>query len=205
MYPQFFDKFEDIINSIVVSKTILAPALLIFFEEAGFPLPGANFAIAFTGYQVSLGHVSYFLAFIILFLADLLGATVLYYLAFKYGESLILKIDKYMHLDKKKLKIVEEKFRKYGAVVIVFGRHIPGFRIPITIFSGISTMKYTTFLASTILSVIFWIPFYLSVGKKLGPKTIHLLSTNHWYYLLVLLTIMISIAPLFFLRKKRNS
>ncbi|MBI5123698.1 DedA family protein [Candidatus Roizmanbacteria bacterium] len=198
------DNLEDFIRVFVSHQTYLAPVLLLFLEEAGIPLPISDFVISYTGYQVSLGHISYLNAFITLIIADLLGASLLYFLCSRYGPHIIEKFGKLIDLDQHKLDMVEEKFRKFGSLFIIFGRHIPGFRIPITVFSGISEMTYLTFIFSTFASIVFWIPFYLTLGQRLGPKVMHLLHVNGWYGLLFLLPIAISVAPFFFLRKSKK-
>lgn len=199
----FLDSFEDILIVFLKHQIVLAPILLLLLEEAGLPLPIADFIISYTGYQVSLGHIPYVVAYVILIIADLTGASILYYLCSRFGAGIILRFGKYIDLDKDKLTVVEEKFRKYGPFAIILGRHIPGFRIPITVFSGISEMKYKTFLISTFLSIFLWIPFYLAVGEKLGPRTVKFVHANHWYYLLILVPIIFSLLPFFFLRKKK--
>jgi membrane protein DedA with SNARE-associated domain len=201
----FLDRFEDALVILLTHQIFLAPILLLTIEEAGFPLPIADFTIAYTGYQVSLGHISFLTAFIMLLIADLLGASILYFLCSRYGPHIIEKFGKYIHLDQHKLNLVEEKFRKYGSFFIIFGRHIPGFRIPITVFSGISEMTYVAFIISTFISIVWWIPFYLIVGQRLGSRTIQLLHANGWFALFFFLPLVFSIAPFFFLRKKTKN
>ncbi len=200
----FSDQIEEILLSLIKHQVILAPILLLIIEEAGIPLPVTDVAIAYTGYQVSLGHVSYFVAFIVVLLSQLLGASILFFLFDKYGAGILTKFGHFIDLDKKKLENVEKHFRKYGPLVIIFGRHVPGFKIPITIFSGISTIKYRTFILSTAVSLSVSIPFYLSIGQRLGPKTARLMHANHLYYLLILLPILISILPFLFMRKSKK-
>lgn len=200
----FLDQFEDAIVTFLAHQVFLAPVVLLMLDEAGFPLPVADFTISYTGYQVSLGHITFFGAFVMLLIADLIGASILYYLCSRFGPHIIEKFGKYIHLDKHKLTVVEEKFRKYGPLFIIIGRHVPGFRIPITVFSGISEMTYRTFIISTFISVVLWIPFYLSVGQHLGPRTIRLIHANAWFATLFLLPIILSIAPFFFLRKTKK-
>lgn len=129
---------QDFIINFLTQQTYLAPIVLLFLEEAGFPLPTADFVIAYTGYHVSLGNISYTNAFFILLFADLLGSSLLYFLCHSYGAKAINKLSQYIDLDQHKLDLVAQKFGKYGPLAIIFGRHVPGFRIPITIFSGLS-------------------------------------------------------------------
>src|SRR5260370_20557119 len=89
-------------------------------------------------------------------------------------------------------------------LVVIFGRHIPGFRIPITVFAGMSDMKYSTFIISTFISIIFWIPFYLFLGMRLGPKTTQLLHNHQWYLLILLVSGILIALGILFLRKSKS-
>jgi len=198
------DSLEDLISGFLIHQIYLAPIILLVLEEIGVPLPFADIVIAYTGYQVAVGRIPYLVAFIILLISDIVGATILYILARKYGKKIVNKFGKYIDLDMDKLDSFEEVFRKYGPIAIIVGRHVYGFKVPITLFSGISKMKYRTFALSVIISDSFWIPFYLSIGRKLGPKTIRLFHAhhiNHWYYLLVLIPIFLALLPFFLMRK----
>jgi membrane protein DedA with SNARE-associated domain len=201
------DYYEDIIVGFLVHQIYLAPIILLVLEEIGVPLPFADIVIAYTGYQVAVGKIPYLVAFIILLVSDLVGASILYFLARRYGKVIVNKFGKYIDLDMNKLNSVEGGFRKYGPIAIIVGRHIYGFKVPITLFSGISKMRYITFALSVIISDSFWIPFYLALGKKLGPRTIHLFHlyhVNHWYYLLVVIPIALAFLPFFLMRKGQS-
>jgi len=198
------DTFEDAIVGFLVHQIFLAPIILLVLEEVGVPLPFADFVIAYTGYQVAVGRIPYLIAFIILLISDLVGATILYLLARRYGKIIVEKFGRFIDLDMNKLDSVEGYFRRFGPVVIIIGRHIYGFKVPITLFSGISKMRYLTFAISVLISDSFWIPFYLSIGRRLGPKTIrlfHVYHVNHWYYLLVIVPIFLALLPFFLMRK----
>lgn len=203
-YFSSLDGLEDIISNFIVHQIYLAPIILLVLEEIGIPLPFADIVIAYTGYQVAVGRIPYFVAFIILLISDIIGATILYLLSRRYGKILVNKFGKYIDLDLEKLDLVEGVFRKYGPIAIIVGRHIYGFKVPITLFSGISKMKYWTFALSVIISDSFWIPFYLSIGRRLGPKTIrlfHAYHINHWFYFLILIPIILALLPFFLMRK----
>lgn len=199
-----FDGYEDVVIKFLSHQVYLAPIILLVLEEMGVPLPFADIVIAYTGYQVAIGRIPYFAAYLILLISDIIGASILYFVARRYGKKLVDKFGKYIDLDMDKLNSVEDKFRKYGALVIIIGRHIYGFKVPITIFSGISKMRYSLFAVSVLAADIFWIPFYLALGRKLGPRTLHLFQAyhvNHWYYLLILIPLILALSPFFLMRK----
>jgi membrane protein DedA with SNARE-associated domain len=202
-----FDRIEDAIELFLVHQIFLAPIILLILEEVGVPLPFADIVIAYTGYQVAVGKIPYLAAFALLLAADIIGATILYFVARRYGKTIINKFGKYIDLDTEKLDLFEGFFRKYGPIAIIIGRHVYGFKVPITLFSGISRMPYRVFLLSVAISDSFWIPFYLAIGKRLGPKTVHLFHVyhvNHAYYSLLIVPIILAFLP-FFLMRKNNS
>ena len=202
-----FDHFEDAFFSFLVHQSYLAPIILLVLEEMGVPLPFADIVIAYTGYQVAVGRIPYVSAYLILLLADVAGATILYLIARRYGKKIIEKFGHFIDLDLEKLDSFEGFFRKYGPIAIIIGRHIYGFKVPITLFSGISKMRYLTFCLSVIISDSFWITFYLQIGKKLGPRTIRLFTVyhfNHWYYLFLLVPLALALLPFFLMRKGKK-
>ncbi len=199
------DNFEDWVVFFLTHQGFFAPLFLLFIEEAGIPIPTSDFVITYMGYQVSRGSITFLEAFVILLITDLLGVSVLYYICYHYGAKLIDVYGKFIDIDTDKLSVVEAQFRKFGIFFIIVGRHIIGMRIPITIYSGISKIPYRVFIASTFVSVILWIPFYLTIGQKLGPKTLTILHQNKWYGLLFLIPIIASFLPLLFLRKSKKT
>lgn len=187
-----FDVLTDWAYQFIVHQSLLAPFLLLFLEEAGIPMPiPGDLFIMVIGYQVGKGAISYAFAFVLFLFIVLTGSTILYTISERWGNELVRRVGKYIHVDEKRLLAVEKKFRKYGPLVIIFGRHIPGFRIPITIFSGMSEVTYKTFIISTFISVVLWIPFYLSLGQRVGKKVLTLFHASPWYLLTLLIPLLL--------------
>lgn len=170
-YLYWLDEYTDVIQHFIASKLVLAPLLLLFIEEAGIPIivPG-DAIIAYTGYKLSStpGSPELWQAFVMAQISVIGGSTILFFLSKRWGQMLIHKLGKYVFLKEKHIKRAEDLFAKYGALAIIFGRHIPGLRIPITFFAATSGVRYRTFIVCTFISTSLWILFYLSVGRKLG-------------------------------------
>ena len=167
------DQYIDTVQQFLASKIVLAPLLLLFLEEAGLPLivPG-DMIIAYTGYKISLnpGGPGLWQAFFAALLASLLGSTLLFFIAKRWGQRLVIQLGKFVFIQEKHIRKAEQLFAKYGILAIIVGRHIPGLRIPITIFAATSGVRYITFIASTFVSMAAWILFYLSAGRRLGAS-----------------------------------
>lgn len=200
-----FEALEEGIRTFVFKEAIFAPVLLLFLEESGIPLPiPGDVYLAFTGYEVSNGKIPYLSAFLMLLIAVLGGSSILYYISAKWGRILIERLGIYLHLNQKKLDEVEKDFKKYGVFVIIFGRHIPGFRIPITVFSGISGVPYPTFIISTFISVIFWIGFYLALGARVGKNVMSHFHSTPVYFLVISIPFIIFVGSIIYVKVKEN-
>ena len=169
-YIYWLDQYTDTLQNFIASKLVLAPLLLLFIEEAGVPLivPG-DVIIAYTGYKLSLTNTAeLWQAFIAAQIAVMSGATVLFFIARRWGQWLIMAMARFVFLEQKHIQRAERLFAKYGVLGIIVGRHIPGLRIAITVFAATSGVKYPTFIVSTFISTSIWILFFLSVGKRVG-------------------------------------
>jgi len=203
--PQI-EAWENSIELFVVHQALIAPFFLLFLEESGIPLPvPGDVYLAFTGYQVSRGAIPYWLAFLLLLFSVLAGSSILYFISARWGKKLVSKLGIYMHVDQKKLDEIERDFKKYGIFLIIFGRHIPGFRIPITIFSGISGVPYKTFIFGTFISVVFWIAFYLAVGAKLGKSVIKHFHATPLYFLVICIPFIFFIGWIIYVKLRKKN
>jgi membrane protein DedA with SNARE-associated domain len=127
----------------------------------------------------------------------LIGSSILFLISARYGQSLVLKFGKYIHLNEGSLKAVERQFKKYGSWVIIFGRLLLWFRVPITVFAGISGISYKKFFICTLISAIIWIPIFLYLGQHLGIQTIQVFTHHPWYSILSSLIVILTITLIF--------
>ncbi|GEM_PF-640553 len=197
------DPFTDSVGAFLSHGSIFLPFLFLLIEEAGVPVPiPGDAVIAFIGYQISRGNISYAVSFILFLISVLAGSSILYYLSYRYGEKLVVMVGKYLHVNEKKLTLARSAFKEFGPIAIIFGRHIPGFRIPITIFAGLSEIKYKTFILCEFISVVLWIPIYLSIGERLGPKTVKLFHAHHWYFVIAAIPLLFFLGSYIYVKVK---
>jgi len=190
---------------------VLAPLLLLFAEESGIPLlvPG-DAIIGYVGFRLSQTHTAaLWEAFVLALLAVICGSSVLFFVSRKWGQLVLTKLSKFIFLQQKHLDRAEKYFNKYGIWAIIFGRHIPGLRIPITIFAATSDIKYIKFLIGTIISTAIWILFYLIVGSRYGSDiqqtaTKYVAISISIIVALVLLTIFLHIRGLYKENKNKS-
>lgn len=194
----WLNQYIEHVEQFIQKQSVLAPLLLLFIEEAGVPIfvPGDG-VLAYTGFSVQAAHqTSLWLAFSVALCAVILGSSILFFISKRYGQTLITKLGKFIFLKENHLKRAEQLFKRYGVWTIIFGRHIPGMRIPITIFAAISGISYRTFILSTLTSTLLWIWFYLSVGKRYGADLQQLIQRSTGVTIGVIIGIVVIIVGL---------
>ena len=140
--------------------------LILFIEEGGVPLPVPG--DIFIATVSALPHSNYFLIVLTTVSATLIGSTILFTLANKFGQKLLKKYGKYIKITPEKIKKIDKWFEKYGGWAIVIGRLIPGLRIVTPIVAGLFGVPYKTFWLYTVIAAFIWANIYFLSGKFFG-------------------------------------
>jgi membrane protein DedA with SNARE-associated domain len=146
--------------------------VLLYIEESGVPLPApGDVFVMYVGAHVPRHLLAWVGAWLGLITTVVLGATNLFFISRKFGRRLVeSRVADFVHLTPERLAKAEAWFAKYGVLAIIFGRHIPGFRVPITVAAGILRVKWQTFAWSVGVSTAIWAGIFLVVGIKYGSR-----------------------------------
>ena len=182
--PEFLHPVGRQVGEFYRRNTFLPGFALLYVEESGIPLPApGDVFVMYVGIHVPHHPVAWIAAWLGLILAVVLGATNLYLISRKYGRRLAeSSLAEYVHLSHERLMKAEEWFRRYGVLAIIFGRHIPGFRIPITVAAGVFEVPYPVFVGSVAVSTAIWAGVMLIVGINYGPHLADLLRAHGFLY-----------------------
>ena len=111
-----------------------------------------------------------------------LGALINYYLAKWVGRPIIYRfadsrIGHMCLIDRQKVEVAEENFRKHGAASTIFGRLVPAVRQLISIPAGLAGMHVGKFLLYTTIGAGVWNTVLATIGwgiyKYTDYKTTH--------------------------------
>jgi membrane protein DedA with SNARE-associated domain len=146
--------------------------VLLYIEESGIPLPApGDVFVMFVGAHVPRHLLSWVGAWLGLITTVVLGATNLFFISRRYGRRLVeSRVADLVHLTPARLVKAEEWFARYGVLAIIFGRHIPGFRVPITVAAGILKIRWQVFALSVGVSTAIWAGIFLVVGIRYGSR-----------------------------------
>jgi membrane protein DedA with SNARE-associated domain len=177
----------------------LASYGLLYIEESGVPLPApGDVFVMYVGAHVPRNLPSWIIAWLGLIGVVVLGATNLFFISKRFGRRLAEgRFAEVVHLSPERLKRAEQWFQRYGVIAIIFGRHIPGFRIPITVAAGVLRVSYPIFAASVAMSTAIWAGVVIIIGINFGPRMEAFLRVHretYWMWAAVVLVMVIVIA-----------
>jgi len=182
--PEVFRVSNQAVRDFVRHNSFLAGFALLYIEESGVPLPApGDVFVMYVGIHVPHNLAAWIAAWLGLIVAVVLGATNLFLISRKYGRRLAeSQLAEYVHLSPERLAKAERWFKRYGVLAIIFGRHIPGFRIPITVACGVFRVPYRLFAPSVAVSTAIWAGVVLIIGIKFGPRLADLLRAHSYLY-----------------------
>ncbi len=143
--------------------------ILMVLESALIPIP-SEMIMPFSGFLVYMGRMNMFLAITAGALGNLFGSLIAYFAGMRFGRDFLEKYGKYLLIDAKHIRIVEEFFNKYGSIAVFTGRLLPAIRTVISFPAGISKMNLTTFVFYTLLGSYIWNFLLVYVGVILRER-----------------------------------
>ena len=168
---------------------------LLYIEESGVPLPiPGDVWVVYIGTQAAGSTLHLVEAWLAIVAFVVAGSTNLYLLSRRYGHRLVEhRLARYLHLDAERMARTERWLRRWGAIAVIFGRHIPGFRVPITVMAGVFALPYRMFAPSVAVSSAIWAGVWLYLAQRYGRSAVHLL-TGKAIYIVVAVAIAIAVA-----------
>lgn len=148
----------------------LAVFLFIAIESLGVPFPGETMLLTAAIYAGTTHNLN--IAFIIIAasIGAIIGDNTGYLIGRSGGFYLLDHFGKYVGLDKRKLRLGQYLFLKYGAEVVFFGRFISILRTWAAFLAGANKMHWKRFLLFNALGGIIWSTVYGLGGFLLGKE-----------------------------------
>jgi membrane-associated protein len=205
--PEFFHGFNRLMRDFFRRNAFLPGFVALYVEESGIPLPApGDVFVMYVGIHVPHNFAAWLAAWLGLILIVVLGATNLFFVSRRLGHRFVnSQFAEYVHLSPERLAKAEAWFKRYGVLAIIFGRHIPGFRVPITVASAIFGVSYKVFAPSVAISTAIWAGVMLTLGITLGPHLAVLLQAHGWVYFIWGGIVVLLIAGTYLRQRRRNA
>ena len=149
---------------------------LLILGGIGFPFP-EDATLLLSGFLVAHEVIQPLPVFLVVYSSLLITDFSLYSAGRKYGRRLVKHRRFQRILSPDQLLKLEEKFKKWGATVIFFGRHILGFRAQIFLVAGVMRMSAIKFIITDAASALVTIGLWGGIGY-LGGNSIQILKND---------------------------
>lgn len=143
--------------------------LFLILGIVGIPLPDEIF-MTFIGYLSSEGKLNLYLTYISALTGSIGGITLSYGLGMRFGYPLLKKYGNRLFITRRRLRITQFLFRKYGNWVLFFGYFFPGVRHLTAYLAGISKLSYYRFGLYAYFGAIVWCTTFIGLGYVLGSS-----------------------------------
>lgn len=199
--------FENILNQISTFAPIwiYITMFLFAFVENVFPPSPSDLVIVIGGTLVGAGDLNFILSLIFATLGSITGFMLMFYIGSTVDKKLI-HAGRFKYIPINSIDKVETWFRKYGYLVIVANRFMPGTRAVISFFAGISNLepKRTTILC--FISALIWNILMLYLGFVFGDNVSkvdnYLTTYSNIVIVITAAVILFFIIRLFFRKRK---
>lgn len=99
-----------------------------------------------------------------------IGSSITYWVARLGGRPLIDKLSRWLRIDANHIDRAEKQFQRWGSIVVLVGRVMPGIRTLINIPAGLSRFPYINFLVITFVGSYVWCTLLIGAGFLLGNE-----------------------------------
>lgn len=153
-------------------------AFLMFLENIFPPIP-SELIMPLAGFTVTQGKLNFLGVVIAGTIGSIFGAFPWYYIGKRVGEKRLRQwVDQYgkwLTLSSADIDKSKQWFNKYGGVVVLFGRLIPGIRTFISVPAGFQEMPWMQFLLYSAIGTVGWNILLTYAGFLLG-RNYHLVE-----------------------------
>jgi membrane protein DedA with SNARE-associated domain len=189
--------FGSLVTGLLNRFGAAASFALLYIEESGVPLPvPGDVYVAYLGRLNSSSISNLLLAWLGIIAVVVGGSTNLYLVSRRWAPAILRHriVHDVLGVDEARLERFRRWSDRWGALAIIFGRHVPGFRIPVTFLAASSGVPYRIFAPSVAISTAVWAAIGLWIGATFGQSIGSLLARNPWIYLVALGLVIVVVA-----------
>jgi membrane protein DedA with SNARE-associated domain len=185
----------------ILETTAYAGAfILMALESMIAPVP-SEAVMPFVGFLVTDGKWNLWLALLSTSLGSLAGSLASYWMGYYGGKPVVLKVGKYLLLNRHDLELTERYFNQRQGVLTVFlARFIPVIRHFISIPAGMGKMPLLPFMLVSVIGATLWNGFLLYLGMRLREHWTVVQKYSHQVDIVIIVLAVVGIG--WFLRSR---
>jgi len=149
---------------------------LLVLGALGFPFP-EDTTLLLSGFLVAQDVIKPLPTLMIVYAGLLMTDFSLYWVGKKYGKRVVEHKRFHRIISPERLLKIEEKFKKWGLLIVFFGRHLLGVRAQIFLAAGVMGMSVIKFLLADAASAILTITIMVGIGYW-GGNSVQILKKD---------------------------
>jgi len=140
---------------------------LVLLDNAGLPLPGEPFLIAF-GFLAADGRLDLTAGIAAAALGAVAGDTVSYWIGRAGGERVLRGSCRFAQDPERCIERAVAFYRRFGSATLVLGRFLIGLRALVVVLAGSTRIPFWRFLVFDVMGAVLWSSFFIGAGFLLG-------------------------------------
>lgn len=171
----------------------LALFLIAVLASLAIPLPATALLLA-AGAFAAQGYLNFYGVLLVGWLGNIIGDSILYFIARYYGKAIFLRLGLKRFLNSKKFIWAEDRFIDHSTAVIFLSRFfIPSLGSPVDILAGLSKVSFKKFIFLEITGELIYEILYGGLGYLFGSQwqSIYKISENLTLILIIIVLLII--------------
>lgn len=168
-------------------------------ESAAIPIP-SEVVLPFAGFLASSGHLHFWSVVFVATIANITGATIIYFVGLFGGRAILERYGKYVLVSSESISRMDRWLARYEAHVVFFSRLLPGVRTFSSLLIGAGKINFKKFICYTLAGSFIWNLPLAYVGFVAGNNW-DLLRPYFQKFELVILAAIVIVVVLFVSRQ----
>ncbi len=160
------ERVAEFCTYIIAEMGYLGVGFLMALESMIAPIP-SELVMPFAGFLAAEERMTVSGIILATSMGSLIGSVISYYMGYFGGRPVVMKVGRYLLLNREHLDWTERWFARNGSWTILVSRFIPVVRHLISIPAGMGRMRLAPFCAYTLIGATIWNSFLLGCGFKL--------------------------------------
>jgi membrane protein DedA with SNARE-associated domain len=177
---------------------------LMLLESSSLPIP-SEVVLPFAGFLISTGELTLWVTVTVATVAGVAGSLIDYYIGLKGVQSLVQhRVLGKILFSISQLETAAKWFNRHGALMVILGRLVPGFRTVVSFPAGAVRMSLAKFVFLTAAGCLLWNVILIYVGWFLGSNWAAVAGVLHYLIFVAVVAIGTVIVVYLIKRKQRR-
>ncbi len=175
----------SLVEHVIESYGYYALAIVVAGESAGVPLPGETMLVSASIYAGTKHGLDIRLVILVAAAAAIAGDNLGFWVGRRYGEAVLRRLGPRIGLDERRQLLGQYLFKRYGGVIVFFGRYVALLRTFAALLAGINRLPPLTFFCWNAAGGVTWATLF-GLGGYLAGKGIERVAGPVGYVALAL-------------------